>query len=104
MLVTYNILAAPYSTGDCRYKYPNCDDATISWEYRFKLLKDHFACFDADVICLQEVEADLFAKDFTPFFETIGFSGIMQAKRDIGNAIFFNTKKYGNIFFIYNLF
>jgi len=92
--VTYNVLAETYAIGYSRYKYQNVSDEVISWNYRFNLIKEHITKSEADIVCLQEVELKSFNGEFTPFFKAMGFSGIMQEDKSIGNALFYNDNKF----------
>jgi len=56
-LVTYNILANSYINVEW---YRHCEPAALNWEKRKILLSERVKSFEADIICLQEVEQDAF--------------------------------------------
>ena len=93
-VMTYNVLAETYAIGYSRYKYAKVPDNVIDWQYRFGVLKEHFTKSDADIICLQEIEEPSFKNEFSTFFKELGYSGIMQEKKTIGNAIFYRDSKF----------
>lgn len=57
-VATYNVLAAAYAD---RRLYPRTPDHALDAGYRRSLLPQYLLRLDADVICLQEVEAETFA-------------------------------------------
>jgi mRNA deadenylase 3'-5' endonuclease subunit Ccr4 len=55
-LATWNLLAPQYAgTG----KYPWCEPDYLDWQYRESLIIPQLLQLDADVICLQEVQVDV---------------------------------------------
>lgn len=55
-LATWNILAPQYTRAD---KYPWCAPSHLEWDYRQSLIVPQLLEWDADVVCLQEVQVDL---------------------------------------------
>lgn len=51
-VLSYNLLANLYAT---RSKYPECPEWALSWEYRRQNLLNEIIEYDADILCLQEV-------------------------------------------------
>ena len=52
--------------------------------------------YNADVICLQEVDAHAFEQSFEPFFSQQGFTGRLRMKKETreGSTIFFRNDKF----------
>jgi mRNA deadenylase 3'-5' endonuclease subunit Ccr4 len=57
-IASYNVLADSYVKPQW---YPNVDPEILRWDRRKFALADGVARLDADIICLQEVEADAYA-------------------------------------------
>jgi CCR4-NOT transcription complex subunit 6 len=98
--VSYNILAEVYAT---KHMYPYCESWNLSWPYRRNLLFKEFANIQADIFCLQEVQADHYEKDLLPFMRLMDFDGIyLQKSRESmgaygkidGCATFWNMRKF----------
>lgn len=55
-----------------------------------------FVGYNADIICLQEVDDRLFENDFLPVMSQIGFDGELHTKGDTreGVACFYNKTKF----------
>ncbi|XP_026434478.1 carbon catabolite repressor protein 4 homolog 2-like [Papaver somniferum] len=85
-VLSYNILA-DLCANPSRYSY--CPASTLNWEYRSQNLLREIIRYDADVICLQEVQHDHFEEFFMPKLKEIGYSGIHKSKT---SALF--TSKY----------
>lgn len=76
-IVSYNILAELYAT---KQAYPYCDSWNLSWPYRRKILFDELEEMQGDIVCLQEVQADHYEADISPFMNQLGYDGIYKAK------------------------
>ena len=59
-LITWNVLAPQFSHPK---KYPWCDAEHLSWPYRESLIQSELARIDADIVCLQEIQTDVW-EDF----------------------------------------
>jgi mRNA deadenylase 3'-5' endonuclease subunit Ccr4 len=71
-LVSWNLLAQCYSHPR---KYPWCDDQYLEWNYRSNLIRKQLSSFQADIICLQEMQVDL----WPDFISSVsGYTGILQ--------------------------
>lgn len=74
----------------------------LAWTYRRALLFSELKEIDADVFCLQEVQADYYDSDFVPFFKSLGYEGLYKMKfrenndflKVDGCAIFWKTSKF----------
>jgi CCR4-NOT transcription complex subunit 6 len=76
-LLSYNCLAEIYANSDL---YSYCPDWALAWNYRRRNLLREILSLEADVVCLQEVQADHFEEHFNPAMRRAGFEGIYKAK------------------------
>lgn len=53
--------------------YSHCPKQYLGWPYRVRLILRSLGETDADIICLQEVEADAYETDFKPVFKARGY-------------------------------
>src|SRR5690606_13330415 len=52
----------------------------LSWVYRSRLILEQLALHDADIICLQEVQAEHFSDFFMPELAKLGYEGHYKSK------------------------
>ena len=52
----------------------------LSWPFRRKILFEELEDVQGDVVCLQEVQADHFEQDISPFMASLGYDGIYKSK------------------------
>lgn len=71
-VLTYNVLAEIYAT---RQMYPYCPVWALSWSFRRELLRRELQTYNADIICLQEVQGDHYKKFFVPMMTELGYEG-----------------------------
>ncbi|KAL8005792.1 putative endonuclease/exonuclease/phosphatase, MYND-like zinc finger, mRNA-binding protein [Plasmopara halstedii] len=71
-VLTYNVLAEIYAT---RQMYPYCPIWALSWSFRRELLKRELQLYNADILCLQEVQGDHYKSFFAPMMENWGYEG-----------------------------
>ena len=99
-IVSYNILSEIYAT---RQMYPHLDSWALAWPYRRMLLIKEIMEMHADVICLQEVQADHYERDLLPALQSMNYDGFyVQKSRESmgaygkidGCAIFWNCSKF----------
>lgn len=76
-VVTYNILADIYAT---QQMFPYCPKWALSWKYRRVQLLRELEGYDADIICLQEVQQDHFQQYLLPAFMALGYEGVFKSK------------------------
>jgi mRNA deadenylase 3'-5' endonuclease subunit Ccr4 len=94
-VMQYNILADCYTKSD---SFPYCPDKYLEWSYRFEKIMKTIVDSDADVVCLQEVESDMYFETMKDYLmEKGGYSSIFKKrphphKKD-GCAIFFKDSK-----------
>jgi len=51
------------------------------WRFRKRMLHDMLSSFNADVICLQEINAPTFEEDFGHFIRQIGYGVVVQKRK-----------------------
>jgi len=73
----YNILAECYALPE-RHNY--CPSWALKWSYRKTRILEELLRYEADLLFLQEVEAQQFDKFFRPELERAGFLGSFKAK------------------------
>ena len=76
-VVTYNILADIYATQNV---FPYCPKWALSWRYRKIQLLRELQQYDADIICLQEVQQDHYQQFLLPNLERMGYTGLYKSK------------------------
>jgi mRNA deadenylase 3'-5' endonuclease subunit Ccr4 len=87
-IASYNVLADSYVKPQW---YPNVDPEVLRWDRRKFALAERVARLDADIICLQEVEADAFAL-VEQSLGAKGYEGVYSKKgsdKPDGCAMFF---------------
>lgn len=73
-LASWNLLAQCYAKPT---KYPWCNPSHLEWEYRKSLIVPKILEMDADVICLQEVQVDLWP-ELMDTFRSHQYTGVLQ--------------------------
>lgn len=76
-VLSYNILADLYTMKDA---HSHCPKWALTWEYRRRNLLNEMLSYDADILCLQEVQSDHFNNFFEPEFAKLGYSAIYKRK------------------------
>lgn len=76
-VVSYNILAEMYATHQL---YPSCPMWCLQWNVRRMVLLEEILSYNADVICLQEVQERVFKEYFSVEFGKHGYSGVYKGK------------------------
>ncbi|XP_039275510.1 protein angel homolog 2 isoform X2 [Nilaparvata lugens] len=93
-VLSYNVLSQQLLMSNPRL-YRHHNPAHLNWSYRAPRLMDEFKTIDADIICLQEVEAG-----HIPFYnelEKCGYKGIHKKRtgdKNDGCAIYFKTARF----------
>ena len=99
-LLTYNLLAEIYATPDA---YPYCAAWALPWNFRRRNILREILSYRADVMCLQEVQADHFENFLLPELDKYGYAGVYKCKtREFmgqygkmdGCAIFYRRDKF----------
>lgn len=75
--VTYNILAQ-----NCAFheEVRTCPRELLEWELRRKRLQKELIDYDADLLCLQDVERSIYHQQLEPWFLENGYEGIYYCK------------------------
>mmetsp|Transcript_2444 Transcript_2444/g.3467 ORF Transcript_2444/g.3467 Transcript_2444/m.3467 type:complete len:622 (+) Transcript_2444:235-2100(+) len=76
-VVTYNILAEIYAT---QQMYPHIDFWALNWTYRKHNLLRELLESSADILCLQEVQADHYEQFLMRALQEAGYEGLYKAK------------------------
>jgi mRNA deadenylase 3'-5' endonuclease subunit Ccr4 len=83
-VMTFNILANEKAYMDLRENnsglYPYCDDEFLNRDRRMPLILHEILAHEADVVCLQEVDASTFASLFHPALAQNGYQGYYRKK------------------------
>lgn len=99
-LLTYNLLAEIYATPDA---YPYCAAWALPWNFRRRNILREILTYRADIMCLQEVQADHFENFLAPELDKYSYSGVYKCKtREFmgqygkmdGCAIFYRRDKF----------
>lgn len=80
-VLSYNILASSYSQPQW---FPRSNVQHLEWSFRSKLFEKQFINFNADLICIQEMQESDFHKWLSPFLDKMGYNSLMFKKqRDV---------------------
>lgn len=97
-VVSYNLLADLYADGDYARKtlFPYCAAEALKIDYRKQLFIKELVGYNADLLCLQEVDIKIFDYDLKPVLETYNFNGIMTPKGTCaeGIAMFYRSSRF----------
>ena len=88
-VVSYNLLADHLATPPDRierYLWESCPPHAVSWEHRLELLLAELRGYDADVLCLQEVQRQHFEEHLQPRLRELGYDGA-YAPRNVPAAL-----------------
>ncbi|KAJ4839899.1 hypothetical protein Tsubulata_042751, partial [Turnera subulata] len=76
-VLSYNILAEMYANQNM---YSYCPTWALLWEYRKRNLLNEIIKYDADIVCLQEVQSDHFESFFKPELLKHGYCVLYKHK------------------------
>jgi len=101
-VVTYNILADLYADSDYTRTvlHPYCPPYALAIDYRIQLILKELQGYNADILCLQEVDSKVFNTYLEPTFARLGFSGVFAKKGgDVseGMSCIFNSRKFKHV-------
>lgn len=100
-VMSYNILADLYADSDfARTNLFNyCPIYALTIDYRKQLYIKEIIGYNADIICLQEVDSKIFDLDLQIIFETYALKGCYKPKGTSaeGLATFYNTNRFAFI-------
>nr|XP_020466788.1 2',5'-phosphodiesterase 12 [Monopterus albus] len=97
-VVSYNILADIYAQTELSKTvlYPYCAPYALQLDYRQNLIKKELAGYNADIICLQEVDKGVFVDSLTPALDAFSLDGVFRIKEKQfeGLATFYRRSKF----------
>lgn len=70
-VMSYNILSQNLLE-DNSHLYRHCRRPVLHWSFRFPNILKEIKNFDADVLCLQEVQEDHYGTEIRPSLESLG--------------------------------
>ncbi|XP_013200463.1 2',5'-phosphodiesterase 12 [Amyelois transitella] len=97
--VSYNILADLYCDSDFTRSvlHPYCPPYALHIDYRKQLIIKELLGYNADIICLQEVDRKIFNHCLSPLLECHGFKGRFYRKgKEVaeGLACYYNAERF----------
>lgn len=97
-VVSFNLLADLYADSDYSRTvlFPYCPPHALAIDYRKQLIVHELLGYQADLMCLQEVDAKVFDYDLEPVFGFRNYAGTFQRKGQTaeGLATYFNTDRF----------
>ncbi|XP_034231600.1 2',5'-phosphodiesterase 12 [Thrips palmi] len=97
-VMTYNILAGMYSDTEAAKSelFAHCPAYALDIDYRKQLFMKEILGYNADIICLQEVDERVFENDLQPILGLEGYTGVFHKKGSVreGLACLVNTKRF----------
>ncbi|XP_036415973.1 2',5'-phosphodiesterase 12 [Colossoma macropomum] len=97
-VVSYNILADIYAQTELSKTvlYPYCAPYALELDYRQSLIKKELSGYNADIICLQEVDKGAFSDSLSPALDAFGMDGVfrIKEKQHEGLATFYRRSKF----------
>jgi mRNA deadenylase 3'-5' endonuclease subunit Ccr4 len=81
-IVSFNILADCYAGTEkaVKHLFGYCDPAYLPLDYRLQLVGAELDAYDAEIVCLQEVDKKAFHAFLLPFMSARGYSGHLTLK------------------------
>uniref|UniRef100_A0A8C0SI56 2',5'-phosphodiesterase 12 n=1 Tax=Canis lupus familiaris TaxID=9615 RepID=A0A8C0SI56_CANLF len=94
--VSYNLLADTYAQTEFSRSvlYPYCAPYALELDYRQNLIQKELTGYNADLICLQEVDRNVFTDSLVPALEAFGLEGVFRIKQHEGLATFYRKTKF----------
>lgn len=97
-VMSYNLLADLYADSDYTRKelFPYCPPYALNIDYRKQLFIKEILGYNADIMCLQEVDGKIFDLDLEPLLDTRNYTGQYQKKGITaeGIATFYNHDRF----------
>ncbi|XP_030633587.1 2',5'-phosphodiesterase 12 [Chanos chanos] len=97
-VVSYNILADIYAQTELSKTvlYPYCAPYALNFDYRQNLIKKELSGYNADIICLQEVDKTAFTDSLSPALDAFDMDGVfrIKEKQHEGLATYFRKSKF----------
>ncbi|XP_011063535.1 PREDICTED: 2',5'-phosphodiesterase 12 isoform X4 [Acromyrmex echinatior] len=102
-VISYNILADTYADSDFSKDvlFPYCPQYALDMDYRKQLILKEIIGFNSDIICLQEVDKNIFEYDLLPSLYMLNYNGVFVTKNEVneGLATFFNQDRFEQLGF-----
>lgn len=95
-VMSYNILSQDLLE-DNSHLYRHCRRPVLHWSFRFPNILKEIKHFDADVLCLQEVQEDHYGAEIRPSLESLGYHceyKMRTGRKPDGCAICFKHSKF----------
>nr|XP_044997562.1 protein angel homolog 2 isoform X3 [Jaculus jaculus] len=95
-VMSYNILSQDLLE-DNSHLYRHCRRPVLHWGFRFPNILKEIQHFDADVLCLQEVQEDHYGTEIRPSLESLGYHceyKMRTGRKPDGCAICFKHSKF----------
>ncbi|KAM5237609.1 protein angel homolog 2 isoform 2-T2 [Ctenodactylus gundi] len=95
-VMSYNILSQDLLE-DNSHLYRHCRRLVLHWSFRFPNILKEIKHFDADVLCLQEVQEDHYGTEIRPSLESLGYHceyKMRTGRKPDGCAICFKHSKF----------
>lgn len=97
--ISYNLLADLYADRDHSRAvlFPYCPPYALAIDYRKQLFLKEIMGYNADIICLQEVDTRIYHHDLVPILSNLGFDSMFAAKGGTvaeGVACFVDKKRF----------
>ncbi|KAH0510460.1 Protein angel-like protein 2 [Microtus ochrogaster] len=95
-VMSYNILSQDLLE-DNSHLYRHCRRPVLHWSFRFPNIMKEIKHFDADVLCLQEVQEDHYGTEIRPSLESLGYHceyKMKTGRKPDGCAICFKHAKF----------
>ncbi|XP_012150679.1 2',5'-phosphodiesterase 12 isoform X3 [Megachile rotundata] len=100
-ITSYNILANVYSETSLSKDtlYPYCPQYALSMDYRKLLILKELIGYNADIICLQEVDSRVYKNDLLLSLCTLNYGSIFNLKNDMqeGVVTFYNEERFDKL-------
>ncbi|XP_012265656.2 2',5'-phosphodiesterase 12 [Athalia rosae] len=103
-VTSYNILADLYTDSDYSRDvlFPYCPPYALDIDYRKYLILKELIGYNADIVCLQEVDKKVFDNDLLPTLASLDYDGVFNRKGGSvteGLATFFNIHRFQKLDF-----
>ncbi|KAM9840015.1 protein angel homolog 2 isoform 2-T2 [Aulostomus maculatus] len=94
-VLSYNILSQELLQ-DNAHLYRHCKPSVLPWDYRLPNLLSEIQSYDADILCLQEVQEDHFENQIKPALQALGYQCEYKkrtGRKPDGCAVVFKTSR-----------
>lgn len=95
-IVSYNLLSDKLLFKN-KFLYEGCREDVLRWEFRKENLLNELLSYNADILCLQEVDADHYKDWFQPKLGEAGYIGVYNQRtggKPDGCATFYKCLKF----------